>query len=296
MRVARPRAADPRRPGYHFTVPAGWINDPLGVTWHEGPEGGRYELFYQFNPQAPVWAPNCRWGQVTSPDLVRWEDASTALEPGPDETGCWSGSVVVEDDGTPVIVYTSILAEAPGQGRDRAGPGRPGLATVGPGTGRSGPRRARAGAGPRTLPRPVRLAGGRANGGWRSAPAARQGGRRCASTPLLTCGGGRTTASSPNRGPPGPTRWRRARSGSAPSCSSSTGPGSCWSPCGTTCRAGWPARSGTTTGGASPHAPGTGWPPTRCMPPRPSSMRPAGGARCPGCRNPARPRATGPAH
>ena len=48
--------------------------------WHEGPEGGRYELFYQFNPQAPVWAPNCRWGQVTSPDLVHWEDARTALE------------------------------------------------------------------------------------------------------------------------------------------------------------------------------------------------------------------------
>src|SRR5687768_12384368 len=117
MRVAQPRAADPRRPGYHFTVPAGWINDPLGVTWHEAPKGGRYELFYQFNPEAPVWAPNCRWGQVTSPDLVRWRDARTALEPGPDETGCWSGSVVVEDDGTPVIVYTSILGEAPGQGR-----------------------------------------------------------------------------------------------------------------------------------------------------------------------------------
>ena len=46
-------ATDPRRPGYHFTVPAGWINDPLGVTWHEGPDGGRYELFYQFNPDGP---------------------------------------------------------------------------------------------------------------------------------------------------------------------------------------------------------------------------------------------------
>jgi beta-fructofuranosidase len=124
-RVAQPGATDPRRPGYHFTVPAGWINDPLGVTWHEGPEGGRYELFYQFNPQAPVWAPDCRWGQATSADLVRWGDARTALEPGPDETGCWSGSVVVEDDGTPVIVYTSILAEAPGQGRVARAPGDP---------------------------------------------------------------------------------------------------------------------------------------------------------------------------
>jgi beta-fructofuranosidase len=109
-------AADPRRPGYHVTAPAGWINDPLGVTWHEGPEGGRYELFYQFNPDAPVWAQACRWGQVSASDLVRWRDPRTALEPGPHETGCWSGSVVV-DAGVPVIVYTSVLADAPGMGR-----------------------------------------------------------------------------------------------------------------------------------------------------------------------------------
>jgi beta-fructofuranosidase len=107
---------DPGRPAYHFTAPAGWINDPLGVTWHDGPEGGRYELFYQFNPEAPVWVPAIRWGQATSRDLVRWRDPRTALEPGPDETGCWSGSVVV-DAGRPVIVYTSVLADAPGMGR-----------------------------------------------------------------------------------------------------------------------------------------------------------------------------------
>jgi beta-fructofuranosidase len=108
--------ADPRRPGYHFTAPAGWINDPLGVTWHDDGAGGRYELFYQFNPDAPAWAPACRWGQATSPDLVRWRDPRTALEPGPHETGCWSGSVVVDDD-LPVIVYTSVLADALGLGR-----------------------------------------------------------------------------------------------------------------------------------------------------------------------------------
>ncbi|MCW2634883.1 MAG: glycoside hydrolase family 32 protein [Blastococcus sp.] len=108
--------SDPRRPGYHFTVDAGWINDPLGVTWHGDADAGRYELFYQLNPEAAVWAPACRWGQATSPDLVRWGDPRTALEPGPDETGCWSGSVVV-DGGVPMIVYTSVLADAPGQGR-----------------------------------------------------------------------------------------------------------------------------------------------------------------------------------
>ncbi|MCW2699514.1 MAG: glycoside hydrolase family 32 protein [Blastococcus sp.] len=118
--------ADPRRPGYHFTSPAGWINDPLAVTWHDDAEGGgRYELFYQFNPEAPVWAPACRWGQATAQDLVRWLDPRTALEPGPDETGCWSGSLVV-DGGVPVIVYTSVLADAPGQGRIALAAGDPG--------------------------------------------------------------------------------------------------------------------------------------------------------------------------
>ena len=117
---------DPRRPGYHFTSPAGWINDPLGVTWREdGPDGGRYELFYQHNPDAPVWVPACRWGQASGVDLVRWREPRTALEPGPGETGCWSGSVVV-DRGRPVIVYTSVLAEDPGQGRVALAEGDPG--------------------------------------------------------------------------------------------------------------------------------------------------------------------------
>lgn len=106
--------ADPGRPGYHFTVPTGWINDPLGVTWHEPPAGGRYELFYQSNPDAPVWTPACRWGQATSTDLVRWSDPRTALEPRPGE-GCWSGSVAV-DRGRPVLVYTSVAVDAPDRG------------------------------------------------------------------------------------------------------------------------------------------------------------------------------------
>lgn len=98
------------RPGFHLTPPAGWINDPLGVTWH-----GRYELFVQYNPAAPEWAPACRWGQLRSPDLVRWSWVGTALEPAEGE-GCWSGSVVV-DGGLPVIVYTSVRLGALDTGR-----------------------------------------------------------------------------------------------------------------------------------------------------------------------------------
>lgn len=44
------------RPRLHFTVPAGWINDPLGVTFH----ADRYHLFAQYLPDRVVWSPECR--------------------------------------------------------------------------------------------------------------------------------------------------------------------------------------------------------------------------------------------
>lgn len=95
------------RPGYHFTVPKGWINDPHGVSWHDG----RYELFFQYNPAAPEWVVACRWGRASAPGLVRWGRPEVALSPQDGEAGCWTGSVVTTDDGIPVIVYTSVRPE-----------------------------------------------------------------------------------------------------------------------------------------------------------------------------------------
>ncbi len=71
------------------------MNDPNGPFLHHG----RYHVFYQHNPDAPVHG-NIHWGHASSPDLVRWEHHPVALTPtpgGPDEAGCWSGCVV--DDG-----------------------------------------------------------------------------------------------------------------------------------------------------------------------------------------------------
>jgi beta-fructofuranosidase len=104
------------RPGFHVTAPSGWINDPLGVTWHKSSEGGRYELFVQHVPGDTEWAPACTWGQFSSPDLVRWQWVGTALSPADGEAGCWSGSVAVGDDGVPVILYTSVRADALARG------------------------------------------------------------------------------------------------------------------------------------------------------------------------------------
>ncbi len=94
--------ADPHRPQFHFVSPAGWLNDPNGVSqWN-----GRYHLFYQYNPDAAVHA-HIHWGHASSRDLVHWTDEPIALtpSPGPDADGCWSG-VLVNDRGTPTLVYS----------------------------------------------------------------------------------------------------------------------------------------------------------------------------------------------
>ena len=100
------RAEDDRhRPRFHFVSPAGWLNDPNGLShWN-----GVYHLFYQYNPLKAVHS-RIHWGHATSPDLVTWTDAPVALVPGddataPDADGCWSG-VLVDDHGVPTLVYS----------------------------------------------------------------------------------------------------------------------------------------------------------------------------------------------
>lgn len=93
---------DRHRPALHFVAPAGWLNDPNGLTHRDG----WYHLFYQHNPHAPVHQ-SIHWGHARSTDLVHWEHLPIALEPsaGPDAEGCWSG-VLVDDGGVPTIVYS----------------------------------------------------------------------------------------------------------------------------------------------------------------------------------------------
>ncbi|MGI5346694.1 glycoside hydrolase family 32 protein [Streptomyces sp. CA-250714] len=96
---------DPHAPRFRVRPPANWMNDPNGPFRWEG----RYHLFYQHNPEAPVHT-NVHWGHVSSPDLAHWDHHPVALTPtpgGPDEAGCWSGCVVNED-GVPTAVYSGI--------------------------------------------------------------------------------------------------------------------------------------------------------------------------------------------
>jgi len=109
MRAVRGRlAADPHRPQYHFLPPANWMNDPNGlIQWQ-----GRYHLFYQHNPNGPLWG-TIHWGHAVSDDLVHWTDLPLALAPtpgGPDQDGCFSGCAV-DNNGIPTLVYTGVRPE-----------------------------------------------------------------------------------------------------------------------------------------------------------------------------------------
>lgn len=82
------------RPKYHYAPPAGWINDPNGLTY----ENGVWHLFAQHYPHDTVWGP-MHWIHATSNDLLHWEDKGVALAPDP--LGMiFSGSAVIDKGNT----------------------------------------------------------------------------------------------------------------------------------------------------------------------------------------------------
>jgi beta-fructofuranosidase len=93
------------RPHLHIRPAKGWLNDPNGI----GRWDGRWHVFFQYNPDAPVHAAIC-WGHVSSADLLEWHEEPVALRPRPgaiDAAGVWSG-VAALDEGEPVLVYTAV--------------------------------------------------------------------------------------------------------------------------------------------------------------------------------------------
>lgn len=101
-----------RRPDLHFTPSVGWQNDPHGIVAVDG----TYHLFFQYVPGSTEWRSDLSWGHAVSTDLLHWQELAPALDPL-DEVGCWSGSVVIDADGTPCLFYTSPSEGEWGRGR-----------------------------------------------------------------------------------------------------------------------------------------------------------------------------------
>jgi beta-fructofuranosidase len=82
------------------------MNDPNGLIAVPRDGGLEYHLFYQHNPFEARWS-RIHWGHAVSQDLAHWQDLPMALtpEPGPDESGCWSGYAVL-DGGKMKLIYT----------------------------------------------------------------------------------------------------------------------------------------------------------------------------------------------
>ena len=94
-------AAD--RSVFHFSPRVGWLNDPNGLSYCDG----LYHLFYQYHPYSTQWGP-MHWGHAVSRDLISWRYLPAALAPDHayDQTGCFSGSACVTDDGRHLLIYT----------------------------------------------------------------------------------------------------------------------------------------------------------------------------------------------
>ena len=105
-RLRQRLAVDRLRPQYHLMPAANWMNDPNGPIYF----GGRYHMFYQYNPGASVWG-DMHWAHATSEDMLHWRHAPVAIAPTPkgwDRDGVFSGCIVV-DRGTPTAIYTGVL-------------------------------------------------------------------------------------------------------------------------------------------------------------------------------------------
>ena len=86
---------EPYRPQFHFTPPAGWLNDPVGMFYYEG----EYHLHYL---GAPGKANGMGWGDtwvhLVSKDMLHWQELAPSVPGAGGSIG--GGSVVVDTKNT----------------------------------------------------------------------------------------------------------------------------------------------------------------------------------------------------
>ena len=82
------------RPQLHLTAPAGWINDPNGLSYYKG----EWHCFAQHNPDgvAPCWqGKDVCWYHWASSNLLHWTALGVAIHQ--DELGTFDGYVFTPD-------------------------------------------------------------------------------------------------------------------------------------------------------------------------------------------------------
>jgi len=82
------------RPGYHFSPPKNWMNDPNGLIFYDG----LYHMYYQYNPYDIVWG-HMSWGHAVSTDLIYWKNLPVAI-PEYDGVQIFSGCNIIDVNNT----------------------------------------------------------------------------------------------------------------------------------------------------------------------------------------------------
>ncbi|WP_158280787.1 GH32 C-terminal domain-containing protein [Pararcticibacter amylolyticus] len=92
------------RPRYHLLPAANWTNETHALIFYKG----KYHVFNQKNG-ANLFLGQINWGHFSSPDLIQWTEHKPVLtpQPGYDQNGIWSGCVITDDTGHPVIFYSA---------------------------------------------------------------------------------------------------------------------------------------------------------------------------------------------
>ncbi|MDB5019327.1 MAG: hypothetical protein JWQ28_454 [Pedobacter sp.] len=95
---------DFNRPKYHLQPAANWTNETHGLIFYKG----KYHIFNQKNA-SNLALRQINWGHFSSPDLINWTEHKPAISPqkGYDENGIWSGHVILDNNGIPLISYTA---------------------------------------------------------------------------------------------------------------------------------------------------------------------------------------------
>lgn len=86
------------RPLIHYTPEDGWMNDPNGL-WYDAKDD-IWHLYFQYNPNDTVWGEPLYWGHSVSDDLTNWNYSGIAIEPARNDSGAFSGSMVIDYNNT----------------------------------------------------------------------------------------------------------------------------------------------------------------------------------------------------